>query len=61
MFNSTVARNLLVTTLLLTMVSLGLAEVHENQATPAQQYRFDQIERGIKMVGVAKAQQLRYR
>ncbi|MBE9127813.1 MULTISPECIES: hypothetical protein [unclassified Coleofasciculus] len=61
MFNLTFTRNLAATTVILTLVSLGLAEVHNHPETTPKQQRFQQIESGMKMVVVVKTQQLPHR
>ncbi len=60
MFNLTFTRNLVATTLVLTLLSLGLAEIHDHPETTAKDNRFQPIGDGMKVVAVMKAQQLRY-
>ena len=60
MFNLSFTRNLIGTTLILTLLSLGLAEIHDHPETTAKAKRFQPIGDGMKVVAVMKAEQLRY-
>lgn len=54
-------RNLTATLAVVSLLSLVLADVRAHSETTAKQRRFAQIEQGMKIVGVMRAGQLRYR
>lgn len=60
MFNVKFTCNLTATALVLALLSLSLTSVQENSARSGKQQRFTQIESGIKLVGVVRAQQWRH-
>ena len=60
MFNLRFTCNLTATAFVLALLSFSLTSVQENSARSAKQQRFAQIESGIKLVGVVRAQQWRY-
>lgn len=54
-------RNLMAMLAVVSLLSVVLADVHAHSETTAKQQRFSQVEQGIKIVGVMRAGQLRYR
>jgi hypothetical protein len=57
MFNWKFTCNLSATTLVLTVVSLALAHVHDLPETTTKEQRYVPIESGMKLIGVVRAQQ----
>ncbi|MEQ8465565.1 hypothetical protein [Coleofasciculus sp. E1-EBD-02] len=60
MFNIRFTCNLTATALVLALLSYSLTSVQESSARSVKQERFAQIESGIKLVGVFRAQKWRY-
>jgi len=60
MFNIRFTCNLTATALVLALLSFSLTSVQESSARSIKQERFAQIESGIKLVGVVRAQKWRY-
>ncbi|MEQ8541558.1 MAG: hypothetical protein RIB93_29365 [Coleofasciculus sp. D1-CHI-01] len=60
MFNIRFTCNLTATALILALLSFSLTSVQESSARSVKQERFAQIESGIKLVGVFRAQKWRY-
>jgi hypothetical protein len=60
MFNIRFTCNLIATALVLALLSYSLTSVQESSARSVKQERFAQIESGIKLVGVVRAQKWRY-
>ncbi|MEQ9235934.1 hypothetical protein [Coleofasciculus sp. E2-BRE-01] len=60
MFNIRFTCNLTATALVLALLSYSLTSVQESSARSVKQERFAQIESGIKLVGVVRAQKWRY-
>jgi len=60
MFNIRFTCNLTATALILALLSFSLTSVQESSARSVKQERFAQIESGIKLVGVVRAQKWRY-
>jgi hypothetical protein len=54
-------RNLTAMLAVVSLLSLVLADVYAHSETTAKRQRFSQVEQGMKMVGVMRAGQLRYR
>lgn len=59
MFDLRFTRNLAATTVVVTLLSIGLAEVHHRPETAAKQQSFLRLERAMKIGLVVKAQQFR--
>lgn len=53
--------NLMAMLTVVSLLSLVLADVHAQSETAAKQRRFSRVEQGMKIVGVMRAGQLRYR
>ncbi|MEQ9355297.1 hypothetical protein [Coleofasciculus chthonoplastes] len=60
MFNIRFTCNLTATALVLALLSFSLTSMQESSARSVKQERFAQIESGIKLVGVFRAQKWRY-
>ncbi len=60
MFNIRFTCNLTATALVLALLSVSLTSMQESSARSVKQERLAQIESGIKLVGVFRAQKWRY-